>query len=69
MPVSFDSVCLKDYFISVKTRSIQEPVTLKQVFFFIKFERLLLLRKFDNADSVGSILKSPLSNNCHICYK
>ena len=57
-PVSYDSVCLKEYFLLVKMRSIQEPVPLKYVFFVIKFERLLLLRKFDNADSVGSMLKS-----------
>ena len=33
MLVSYDSVCLKEYFPSVKMRSMQEPVPLKHVLF------------------------------------
>ena len=58
MPVSYVEVNLKENFLLVKIKSVQEPLPLKQVFVLIKLVRLLLSKNTIRAEEVGSKLKS-----------
>ena len=61
MPVSTEFECLKEYFLFVKIRSIQEPFPLKQVLNLIKFIKPLAFIKSFIILSVGWLLKSPIT--------
>ena len=58
MPVSYVEVNVKENFLLVKIKSVQEPLPLKQVFVLIKLVRLLLSKNTIRAEEVGSKLKS-----------
>ena len=58
-PVSHEEVFLKEYFLLVRIRSIDDPLSLKHVFVFIKFVRLLLSKKFVSIVLPDSKLNHP----------
>ena len=65
VPVSYVEVNLKENFLLVKIKSMQEPLPLKQVFVLIKLITPLLLRN----PLVGSKLKHPISSDYHNCLQ
>ena len=58
-PVSKVEVCLKQYFLLVRIRSIQLPLPLKHVFDLIKLYKLKECINDANLGFLGSMLKSP----------
>ena len=58
-PVSKVEVCLKQYFLLVRIRSIQLPLPLKHVFDLIKLYKLKEFINDANLGFLGSVLKSP----------
>ena len=60
-PVSYEEVFLGEYFLFINIKSIQEPVPLKLVLFFMRLTKFWLSMNENMLGLEGSRLKSPIT--------